>query len=66
MFQLVLLFGAETRVVTHLTGRVLGGFQDQVDQRLTGRLPRIQNNGKQEYTSEAGTIEEAGFKAMEE
>ena len=38
--QLVLLFGAETWVVTPCMVRILGGFQDQVEQRLTGRLPR--------------------------
>ena len=37
--QSVLLFGEETCVVTPCMGRVLGGFQDQVEKRLTGKLP---------------------------
>ena len=65
VFQLVLLFGAETRVVTHLTGRVLGGFQDQVARWLTGRLPRKRNDGKWEYNLETAAREEVGFKAIE-
>ena len=43
--QLVLLLGAETWVVTPCMGRVLGGFQDQLDQRLTGTLPRRRHDG---------------------
>ena len=42
MVQLVLIFGAETWVVTPRIGRFLGGLQDQVARRLTGRLPRKQ------------------------
>ena len=37
--QLVLLFGAETWVVTPHMGWVLGGSQDQVARKLMGRLP---------------------------
>ena len=48
VFQLVLLFGAETWVVTPRMGRVLGGFHDQVEKRLTGRILRRQNYGKWE------------------
>ena len=40
VLQLVLLFGAETRLVNPRTRRVLGGFQDQVERRLMGQLPR--------------------------
>ena len=36
--QVLLLFGAETWVVTPRMDRVLGRFQDQVEQWLTGRL----------------------------
>ena len=36
--QTVLLFGAETRVVTPRMGPVLGEFQNQVAQPLTGRI----------------------------
>ena len=38
--QLVLIFVAETWVVTPRMGRVLGGFQDHMAWRLMGRLPR--------------------------
>ena len=38
--QLVLLFGAETWAITPNMGQVLGYFQDQVAQRLTGRIPQ--------------------------
>ena len=38
--QLVFLFGTETWVVTPCMGRFLGGFQDQVAWRLTGRIPQ--------------------------
>ena len=43
---------------------VMGVFQDQVAQQLTGRLPWRQADGKWEYTSaEAGRSEE-GFETM--
>ena len=41
----VLIFGAETWVVTPYMGRFLGGFQDQVLRRLTVRLPRSKTDG---------------------
>ena len=48
-------------------GRVLGGFQDQVARRLTGRLLRQKTDGKWEYTSAAAAArEEAGFQTMQE
>ena len=46
--------------------RVLGGFQDQVEWRLTGRLMWRKTDGKWEYTSVATAREEAGFQTMEE
>ena len=64
MAQLVQLFAVETRVVTHLMGRVLGGFQDQVARQLTGRILRKWNDRKRKYTLDAAAREEAGFKAM--
>ena len=51
--QLVLLLCAEIWVVTPRMGRVLEGFQDQVAQRLTGRLLWRWYNGKWDYTSAA-------------
>ena len=61
VFQSVLLFGAETWVVTPHTGRALGGFQDHVVRGLTGRIPRKSLDGRWEYTSSEAAIEEAGF-----
>ena len=40
VIQSVLIFGAETWVITPHMGRVLGDFQYQVARQLTGRLPR--------------------------
>ena len=48
--QSVLIFGAEIWVVTPHIGWVLEGFQDQVAQRLTGRLPWRWYGGKWDYT----------------
>ena len=39
MVQVVFLFGLETWVVPSRMGRALGGFQEQVATRLTGKLP---------------------------
>ena len=64
--QSVLIFGAETCMVTPRMGRVLGVFQYQVAQQLTGRLPWRRHDGKLEYTSAIAAIEEANFEAIEE
>ena len=64
--QVVLLFVSETWVVTPCMGRDLGGFQDQVERRLTGWLLRRKPDRKWRYTSAATAQEEAGFKTMEE
>ena len=64
--QSVLIFGAETWVVTPCMGQILGGFQYQVVRRLTGRLPRRWTDSKWEYTLAAVAREEAGFEEMEE
>ena len=64
--QAVLLFGSETLVVTPRMGRTLGGFRDQVERCLTGRLTRRKPDGNWTYTSAAITRYEAGFQTMEE
>ena len=61
-----MLFSSETWVVTSHTGMALGGFQDQVAQRLTGQVPRQKTDGKCNYKSAATAREEAGFQMMEE
>ena len=64
--QSVLLFGAETWLVTPHMGRVLGGFQDQLVLRLTGWLLQRRSDRKWKYTSAAAAKAEAGFEAMKE
>ena len=66
MVQAVLLFGADIWVVTPRMGRVLGGFQDQVVRRLTGRLLWQKTEGKWDYTSVVAAREETVFHTMEE
>ena len=61
----MLLFGAETWVVTPRVGRVLGDFQDQLARRLTVRLPQWRSDGKWEYTSTEAAREEVGFEPVE-
>ena len=63
--QSVLLFGAETWVVTSHMGRVLRILQDQVAQQMTGRLPRRRSDGRWEYTLVEAAREEAAFEPME-
>ena len=60
--QAVLLFGTETWVVTPHMGRVLGGFQDHVARRLTGRLPQRETDVNWEYTSAVTARDEAGVR----
>ena len=45
VIQAVLLFGAETWVVTPCMGKALGGFQTQVARQLSGKLP-CEDNGR--------------------
>ena len=63
--QALLIFGAETWVVTLRMGRFLGEFQDQVAPHLTGRLMQRKTDGKWEYTLEATAREESGFQTIE-
>ena len=66
MVQAVMLFGSETWVVTPCTGRYLGGFQDQVERRLMGRLLQQRPDGKWAYTLSEKARGEAGLQTMEE
>ena len=63
--QVVLLFGEETWVVTPCMVIFLGGFQDQVERRLTGRILQWKTDGKWEYTLAAMEREEAQSQMME-
>ena len=64
--QAVLLFGADTWVFIPRMGKALGGFQTQVERRLTGQLLRRTPYGIWRYTSAAAARGEAGFLTMEE
>ena len=64
--QAVLLFGAETWVVTPLMGKALGGFETQVEIWQTGRILQRTTDGRWRYTSAAAEREAAGFLDMEE
>ena len=58
--QKVLLFGAESWVLTKRMESDLDAFQGRVARRLTGRLPRCGRDGKWVYPPLAGVIKEAG------
>ena len=53
-------------MLTPCVGKALGGFQDQVARRLTGRLPQRTPDGKWTYTFAVMAREEAEFLTMEE
>ena len=59
--QQVLLFGAESWVLTVKMEAVLDAFQGRVARRLTGRLPRRGRDGKWQYLPLAGAIKDAGI-----
>ena len=63
--QAVLLFGAETWVVTPRMGKALGGVHTRVARRMTGRLPQRTPDGRWRYTLASATREETGFLTME-
>ena len=60
--QQVLLFGAETWVVTPRMERALNSFMHGSVRRVTGRQPRRGWDGKWFYPSLEGAMKEAGFK----
>ena len=66
VIQAVLLFGAETWVVTPHMGKALGGFQTQLEKRLTVQLPWRTTDREWKYTRAAAAREAAGFLTMEE
>ena len=59
--QQVLLFGAESWVLTGKTEAALDAFQGMVARRLTGRIPRRGRDGKWQYLPLAGAIKYAGI-----
>ena len=66
VIQVVLLFGAETWVVTPRMVTTPGGVQTQVARRLTVELPRRTTEGTWKYNSATAAREAAGFLTMEE
>ena len=58
--QQVLLFGAESWVLTKRMESALDAFQGRVARWLTGRLPRRGRDGNWVYPSLAGALKEAG------
>ena len=59
--QQVLLFGAETWVVSPMMERALSAFIHGAARRLTGRQPRKGRDGKWHYPSLEGAMKEAGL-----
>ena len=59
--QQVLLFGADTWVLTRRMEATLDAFQGRVARRLTGRMPRRGRDGKWMYLPLAGATKEAGI-----
>ena len=59
--QQVLLFGAESWVLTVKMKAALDAFQGRVARRLTGSLPRQGRDGKWQYLPLAGATKEAGI-----
>ena len=59
--QQVLLFGAESWVLTVKMESALDAFQGRVARWLTGRLPRRGRNGKWQYLPLAGATKDAGI-----
>ena len=61
VIQQILLFGAETWVVTPRMEKALSGFIHGAARRLTGRQARRAFNGKWYYLSLEGAMKEAGL-----
>ena len=61
MKQQVLLFGAESWVLTKRMESAMDAFQGRVARRLTGRMPRRGRDGKWIYLPLAGATKEAGI-----
>ena len=59
--QKVLLFGAETWVVSPMMERALSAFIHGAARRLTGRQPRKGRDGKWYHPSLEGAMKEAGL-----
>ena len=58
--QAVLLFGAETWILTPRMEKALDSFQSRVARKITGRQLRRSKDGSWEYPPLAGVLREAG------
>ena len=57
----MLMFGADTWVVSPMMERALSAFIHGAERRLTGRQPRKGRDGKWHYPSLEGGMKEAGL-----
>ena len=64
VFQVDLLFGSYTWVMTPHMGRSLGGFQHRVARRITGRHLKRWMGGRWGYPTLDTAMEEVGFEDM--
>ena len=64
MAQAVLMFRAETWVLTLRMERALDSFQHRVVQRINGKQPQIRGDGIWEYPPLAEAMGETGFKGI--
>ena len=62
--QAVLLFGAETWVLTPMIDRALESFMHGAARRITGKKPRRGEDGKWNYPPLKEAIREAGFEGI--
>ena len=62
--QEVLLFGAETWVLTQSIERALESFQHGAKRRITGRQPRRREDGHRIYPPLKEAMQEAGFEGI--
>ena len=62
--QAVLLFGAETWVLTSRIERDLDSFQHRVARQITGRKPRRRGGGRWAYPPLEEAMGEAGFEGL--
>ena len=64
MTQAVLLFGAETWVLTPRMERALDSFQYRVARQITRRQPRRQGDGSWEYPPLEEAMVKEGFEGI--
>ena len=61
VMQAVLIFGAETWVLTPRMEKAQNSFQSRVTRKITGRQPRQRKDGSWEYPLQEGVLKEAGM-----